>query len=224
MMIRVLVCEDIKGIRDYIVSSISKDDSIEVVGQASSGDEIIKLVDEVETDVILMDIQMEYETAGIDAIRAICEKNKNVKIIVLTIHNNDELILEAYYAGAMDYILKTSSADEICASIKRVYEIENFIGPLIAKNLRTELKRIKKSEESLLFFVHEFSKLTSTEKELLKLFYQGMSKKKISELRSVEMSTIKVHVKHILKKLNFATMSDLIGFLKKIGIYEEFNL
>jgi len=95
---------------------------------------------------------------------------------------------------------------------------------LIAKNLRTELKRIKKSEESLLFFVHEFSKLTSTEKELLKLFYQGMSKKKISELRSVEMSTIKVHVKHILKKLNFATMSDLIGFLKKIKIYEEFNL
>lgn len=224
MKIRVMVCEDIKAIREYVVSSIRKDSEIEVVGEASSGAEAILMSESVKPDVILMDIQMEYETAGIDAIHAIYEKHPDIKIIVLTVHNDDELIMDAYYAGAMDYIIKTSDGGDICGSIKRVYREENFIGPLIAKNLRSEVRKMRKSEESLLFFIHEFSRLTATEKELLKLFYLGYSKKKISEMRSIEVSTIKVHVKHILKKLNYSSTSELINFLKKIKIYEMFDL
>ena len=223
MKIRVMVCEDIKAIREYVVSSIRKDSEIEVVGEASSGAEAVLMSESVKPDVILMDIQMEYETAGIDAIHAIYEKHPDIKIIVLTVHNDDELIMDAYYAGAMDYIIKTSAESDICGSIKRVYREENFIGPLIAKNLRTEVRKMRKSEESLLFFIHE-SRLTATEKELLKLFYLGYSKKKISEMRSIEVSTIKVHVKHILKKLNYSSTSELISFLKKIKIYEMFDL
>lgn len=224
MKIRVMVCEDIKAIREYVVSSIRKDSEIEVVGEASSGAEAVLMSESVKPDVILMDIQMEYETAGIDAIHAIYEKHPDIKIIVLTVHNDDELIMDAYYAGAMDYIIKTSAESDICGSIKRVFREENFIGPLIAKNLRTEVRKMRKSEESLLFFIHEFSRLTATEKELLKLFYLGYSKKKISEMRSIEVSTIKVHVKHILKKLNYSSTSELINFLKKIKIYEMFDL
>ncbi len=222
--IRVMVCEDIKGIRKYIVSSLKEDADIEVVAEAQSGKECIELVNKIETDIILMDIQMESEKAGIDAIRIICEQKPEIKIIVLTAHDKDELVLEAYYTGACDYIIKTSDANDICKSIKRAYETENFVGPLIAKNLRTEFVRMKKSEETLMFFIHKFSTLTQTEKEILKLLYMGHTKKQISELRCIEVSTIKVHVKHILKKLSFPTINNLVTFLRKIGIYENFNL
>ena len=86
--IRVIVCEDIKGIRKHIVSALNADEEIEVVGEAESGKECIELTRRVETDIILMDIQMEYETAGIDAIREICEEKPGVKIIVLTAYED----------------------------------------------------------------------------------------------------------------------------------------
>lgn len=183
--IKVIVCEDIKGIRNYIVSSIQKDVDIEVVGEAESGKECVELVNKVDADIVLMDIQMEYETAGIDAIRTICDEKDNIKIIVLTAHDKDELILEAYYTGASDYIIKTSEAEDICKSIKKVYESEDFVGPLIAKNLRAEFVRMKKSEETLMFFIHKFSTLTQTEKEILKMLYMGHTKKEISQLRCI---------------------------------------
>ena len=75
-----------------------------------------------------------------------------------------------------------------------------------------------------MFFIHKFSTLTQTEKEILKMLYMGHTKKEISQLRCIEVSTIKVHVKHILKKLNFPTINNLVGFLRKIKIYENFNL
>ena len=222
--IRVIVCEDIKGIRKHIVSALNADEEIEVVGEAESGKECIELTRRVETDIILMDIQMEYETAGIDAIREICEEKPGVKIIVLTAYDKNELILEAYYTGASDYIIKSADAVDICKNIKRVYETQDFVGPLIAKNLRAEFVRMKKSEKTLMFFIHKFSTLTQTEKEILKLLYQGYTKKQISQMRFIEVSTIKVHVKHILKKLSFPTISNLVSFLRKIKIYENFNL
>ncbi len=224
MKIRVMVCEDIKGIRKYVVSSLEKDEDIEVVAQAGSAEEAIELAGKIKPDIILMDIQMEYETAGLDAIRTIYETYPEIKIIVLTVHDNNEFIMEAYYTGAVDYLLKTAESEEICKSIKKVYETENFVGPLIAKNLRAEFIRMKKSEETLMFFIHKFTTLTQSEKEILKLLYGGYNKKQISEMRCIEYSTVKVHVKHILKKLGYTSTSNLVSFLRKIKIYEEFKL
>lgn len=224
MKIRVMVCEDIKGIRNYVVTSLRKDDDIEVVAEAGSGEEAIELAGKIKPDIILMDIQMEYETAGLDAIRTIYETYPDIKIIVLTVHDKSEFIIEAYYTGAVDYLLKTADSEEICKSIKKVYETENFVGPLIAKNLRAEFTRMKKSEETLMFFIHKFTTLTQSEKEILKLLYGGYNKKQISEMRCIEYSTVKVHVKHILKKLGYTTTSNLVSFLRKIKIYEEFKL
>ena len=83
---------------------------------------------------------------------------------------------------------------------------------------------MKKSEETLMFFIHKFTTLTQSEKEILKLLYGGYNKKQISEMRCIEYSTVKVHVKHILKKLGYTTTSNLVSFLRKIKIYEEFKL
>ena len=223
-MIRVIVCDDLAGIRRHIISSLKKAENIEVVGEAASGEEATKLADTIPVDIILMDIQMEYDMAGLDAIKIICEKHPEIKIIVLTVHSNDDLILEAYCNGAVDYLLKTSDSESICKSIEKAYENDDFIGALISRKLRSDFVRMKRKEESVMFFIHKFTALTKTEKEILKYLYDGHSKKDIAEILCIELSTINVHRKHILKKLGYTSLESLVTFLKKIKLYEEFNL
>ena len=104
-MIKVLICDDIEKIREYIAMIISTDDEIEVVGMASNGEECVRAARQFNPDIILMDIQMETENAGIAATKKITSENPKIKIIVLTMYG-DELIMEAYNAGAIDYIIK----------------------------------------------------------------------------------------------------------------------
>lgn len=223
-MIRVLICEDMEEIENYMAASISADPEIDVAGMAKSGAEAVALAEELKPDVILMDIEMESETAGIIATEKIVKKNPGVKVIMLTVHNDDDLIISAYYAGAVDFIIKMSSPNEIIDRIKTVYNMEWFVGPLITKKVMSEYNKLKLNQESIRFFINGFSNLTRTEREILKLLYMGYNKPQISEMRTIEFSTTVSHVKHIKKKLNFKSTKELVGFLKKIKIFEEFDI
>lgn len=223
-MINVLICDDSHELREYIATAISVDEELKIVGQASSGVEAVKLANEFNPDVILMDIQMDYETDGIEATEQILETHPKIKIIMLTIHTNDELIMNAYYAGASDYIIKTSNIDEIIYRIKTVYNTDKFIGPLIAQKLSTEFIKLKTKQDSLLFFINGFSTLTRTEREILKMLYKGCSRTEISKSRMTELSTTISHVKHIKRKLNFTSTKELLSFLRKIKLFEMLDI
>lgn len=223
-MINVLICDDSNELREYISTAISVDEELNIIGEASGGDKAVELAKELNPDVILMDIQMENETDGIYAAERILEFNPKIKIIMLTIHTNDELIMDAYYAGASDYIIKMSNVDEIISRIKTVYNTDKFIGPLIAQKLSSEFIKLKSKQDSLLFFINGFSNLTKTEREILKMLYMGYSRAEIAKSRMTELSTTVSHVKHIKRKLNFKSTKELISFLKKIKIYEEFDI
>ena len=223
-MIRVLICEDMVEIENYMAASISTAPEIDVVGMAKSGAEAVILAEKLKPDVILMDIEMESETAGIIATEKIVKKNPSIKVIMLTVHNDDDLIISAYHAGAVDFIIKMSSANEIIDRIKTVYNMEWFVGPLITKKVMSEYNKLKFNQESIRFFIKGFSNLTRTEREILKLLYLGYNKPQISEMRTIEFSTTVSHVKHIKKKLNFRTTKELVNFLRKIKIFEEFDI
>ena len=223
-MIRVLICDDMEEIRNYMAASLSTDDEIDIVATAASGAEAVRLADELKPDIILMDIQMESETSGIAATEKIVQGNPAVKVIILTIHNDDALIMSAYHAGAVDYMIKMSSAEEIIDHIKTVYSMDCFIGPLITRRLSEEYDKLKFKQQSLLFFINGFSNLTKIEREILKLLYMGYSKTQISKMRTIEHSTVVSHVKHIRKKLEFGSTKEMVNFLKKIRFYEEFDI
>ena len=222
-MIKVLICDDIERIREYIGMIVSADDKIEVVGMAASGEECVSAARRYHPDIILMDIQMETENAGIVATKKITSEDPKIKIIVLTMYG-DELIMEAYHAGAVDYIIKPGTPGEIINRIKTVYANDNFIGPIIAHKVCTEYKKLKQRQESILFFINGFSNLTKTEREILKLLYLGYNKPQISKMRVSELSTTISHIKQIKKKLNFSSTKDLVSFLKKTRIFEEFGI
>lgn len=216
-MIKVMICDDLVNIQTYFSSIIDNEPDMEVVCTSSSKDEAIRCAIEHQPDIILMDIQMDTKNAGIEATKEIIKFLPNTKVIVLTIHTDDDLIVEAYLAGAVDYLTKESNPETLCQAIRKVYENNNFIGPLIANTVKNN---IKKSQASILYMTTHFFKLTQAEKEILWLLYQKYSRKKIAEMRFLSEETVKIHIKHILRKLNFSNTVEMLDFLREIGIME----
>ncbi|MBH1940115.1 response regulator transcription factor [Mobilitalea sibirica] len=218
--IKILVVDDIADIREYFSMILSKEPDMDVVGLASSGVEAIQKARELKPDVILMDIQMETRTAGIDATNAIKSFNPNIRVIILTIHEEDEFLFQAYCAGVMDYIVKTDSITQILNSIRTVYANKLMLRPGVADKIIDEFTRLKTQQESLIYILNIISKLTNSEFEILKCFYEGNSYKTISETRFVSQATIKSQVNSILKKFEMKTMKDVVKLLKQMNFSE----
>ena len=124
-----------------------------LVGTASSGSEAIIKAEELKPDIILMDIQMETDTAGIDAISEIKKKFPEIKCIVLTVHGDDENILNAFVAGATDFIIKTASIIEIITAIKEVNNTTNMRS-MVARTVTEEMVRLRTERNSLFHVVN----------------------------------------------------------------------
>ncbi len=221
--IRVLVVDDLKDIRDYFSMILNNEPDIEVVGTASSGKEAILIAEKLKPDIILMDVQMESEFAGIQAIESICDKDRDVKIIVLTIHEDDETLYRAYASGAMDFIVKTSSIVDIINSIKNVHKNKLQLRPEVAEKILDEFTRMKRHQRSLIFTLNIISKLTNAEYEILREVYLGNTYRKIAKKRMVEEVTIRSQANKIIKKFEKRNMKEIVNLLKQLKIFEIYK-
>ena len=185
MAIRIAVCDDVEQITNYFVRLINSQEDMEIVGTACDEKGIVELAEKTLPDIVLMDIQMDTEKAGIEAIKQIHEKNPDIKIIIITIHAEDDYIFEAYAAGAVDYILKTETKEEICKSIRRVYDNVEFIRPYIAKRLVSGFMETHRMKQSFMYLLSIMTNLTNTEMDILKAAYFGQSRKEIANERCV---------------------------------------
>lgn len=218
--IKVIVVDDMLDIREYFSMILSKEPDMDIVGLASSGIEAIQKARETKPDVILMDIQMETRTAGIDAVKVIKSNDPDIKIIILTIHEEDEYLFQAYCAGVMDYIVKTNSITQILNSIRTVHTNELRLRPGVADKIIEEFTRLKENEGTMIYTLNIISKLTNSEYEILKCFYEGQSYKAISDTRFVSQSTVKSQVNSILKKFELKSMKEVVKLLKHLNFSE----
>ncbi|GAA0179552.1 response regulator transcription factor [Clostridium sediminicola] len=218
--IKIVIVDDMKNIVDYFKMILNNEPDMEVIGTANSGIEGVKVVKEQKPDVVLMDIQMESRMAGIEAIKLIKEELANVKIIVLTIHQEDELLFAAYSSGAMDYIVKTSSVVKILQSIRNVYNNQLSLRPDIAEKILGEFTRLRNAQSSLIETLNIVSKLTNSEFEILKAVYNGCKYKQIAKQRYVEEITIRGQVNKILKKFQEKKMKDVVKKLKQLNFFD----
>lgn len=208
--IKVLIAEDMEPIRKRYVNVLNSDPNIEVIGDVATGSTACELAFSLKPDVILMDIEMESKDAGIRATGQILSKLPNVKIIILTVYEEDEMIFSAFQLGACDYILKISKNEDIINGVIGAYHNQSPIRPEIASKIRNEFKRVKTYESSFLFMLNILSTLTPRELDTLNLLINGHTKKEVCELRCVEMSTVKSQVHSILKKFKKRNISDII--------------
>ena len=219
-VIRVLIVEDIETLQRRYKNALSKDPGISVVGAAYNSHEAVMLTALHQPHIILMDIELESKEAGLEAAREILRVYPHIKIVILTVYEEDDLVFTAFKYGAVDYILKKASPGEIIRGVKDAYYNRSPIRPFIAEKIRGEFQRVKNAEESFLYFLNVVTQLTPTELDVLTLLVKGNSRKEICAARNVELSTVKTQIHNILKKFDKRSISEVTHQIKKLKIME----
>jgi two-component system response regulator DevR len=209
--IRVFIVEDDLVWRKGLVDYINKEADVTIVGEAGTQEEALKWFQESDADVVLMDINLtENNLDGIDTALSITEQKEDCKIIMLTSLTAEDVIIESFSAGAVNYISK-SNFKEIPDAIRAAYNRQSAIHPTAAAALRNEFLRLKNEE---------FQKLLSpAEKELLQLIHQGQTQSQIEKTLHITRRTIKNHINRILKKLGVKTSKEAAAKAKQKKLF-----
>lgn len=205
-MIKVVIVDDQKIIREGLKLILSLDDDIEVVGEASDGLEGVSFCRDNDVDVVLMDIRMP-NVNGVEGTKLIKDLEKDIKVLILTTFNEDEYILKSIKNGAKGYLLKDAEPDEIINGVKQANKGNMLIHPEIAVKMANLLSE-NKSEINL-------KELTKREEEVTKLIGEGLNNKEIGEKLYLSEGTVKNYVTKILDKLNAKNRTELAIKLKK---------
>ncbi|NLG83169.1 MAG: response regulator transcription factor [Firmicutes bacterium] len=221
--IRVLIAEDMPPIREYISMVIAHEPDMEVAGAVGTGGEAVDLALTIRPEVVLMDLEMETPRAGVEAIRVLAERAPGVRCVVLTHFGDDETVFAAFEAGAVDYVLKKSSAAEIVEAIRAAAQDMSPIRPQVAKIIRAELRAMRSARTALVSTLNIVYRLTPSELSLLKLLAEGKTQAEICALRHVEPSTVRTHVANILKKFGASSVREVGERLRRLGIFEIFT-
>lgn len=220
--IRLLIADDMLPIREYLNMVLSHEPDMKIVASVDSGALAVKQALEFKPDVVLIDIEMETPQAGIEAIKEISAKAPEIKSVVLTHFKNQENVFAAFEAGAVDYIIKDSSASETLEAIRAAAHDQTIIRPRIASLLRAEFKALRSERNSLIATLNIIYKLTPTELDLLRLLAEGKTPSQITEIRHIEASTFRTHVGNILKKFKASSVRDVVSQLRHLGIFDIF--
>lgn len=214
MSIRVLIAEDDPSIRKWYAFSLRNVPDIKLLPIASSGYEAVALAAVHKPDVIILDIEMESHDSGLQAGRQIIKILPDVKIIMLTVYDDDINIFRSYEMGAVDYLIKDASVEKIIEAIHDAYQGTSPIRKEIAQQMRREFRRLKQSEDSLLHSTTIIHQLSATESSITVMLVQGMSRQEICDKRFISMNTLKSHIRNILQKLQVADTGALVAMVK----------
>lgn len=191
----ILMVDDHPLLRKGLRQLIDFEDELEVIGEASSGAEALSFVENQDPDLITLDLNMQGMD-GLETLRALRTLGVTSRIIMLTVSDNDEDVLEAIRSGADGYLLKDMEPEELLEKLKEATIGKMVMSEKLTQVLASALRKPEKKTASVL------STLTSREYEILKLIAKGMSNKLIARELDISDGTVKVHVKHLLKKLD----------------------
>lgn len=190
--INIMIADDHSMVREGIKQILELDGDIVVNGEAGDGKQCISLLEEAQTDVLLLDINMPNMN-GLQVLQHIRETKKNIKVLVLTIHNEIEYLIRAMEIGVEGYVLKDSDSVLLKKAIVCIYNGETFIQPELAPLLKVRMEEKKSGDSSNL--------LTRREIEVLKLLSEGLFNKEIAYMLDISEKTVKNHVSNIFKKI-----------------------
>lgn len=208
--IRVLIADDHPVVRKGLQACLSQQERLKMVGEATDGDEAIQRTAELKPDVVLMDINMP-KLNGLLATEALRKEAPDVKVLVLSVHNNREFIFRIIQAGAHGYVSKESSPKELLEAIESVMRGETFFTPEIAQAALNQLVNSGGKRDSL-------AQLTPREREVLVLIAEGQSNKEVANHLGIGVRTIETHRERIMRRLNIHSVAGLTKYAIANGL------
>lgn len=211
--IKIIIADDHATVRGGFKYALETDENLEVVGEAGDGKELIALNKKLKPDVIIVDVNMP-NISGIDAIREIRKDDKNVKILVITMHQNENYIRDAFKAGINGYLFKMAEIEEFLEAVHTVAENDEYFGEAVTRTLMK--KYLSDSDSSRNNRKEVF--LTDREKEILKLIAEGFTSYEIGEKLFLSHYTIENHRKNMIQKMGLKNTTVLVKYAIENGI------
>ena len=212
--IRILLADDHTILRSGIRSLLETEPGLSVIGEAEDGRVAVSMACKLKPDLVIMDIAMPLLN-GVEATRHIKIQCPDVKVLVLSMHDNEDYIRQALEAGAMGYILKDAATQELISAIRSVYRGEAVLSPAVTRLVIEDYLRwggTRPQEES--------DSLSPREREVLQLIAEGYTNKQIAEILSISIKTVQAHRNNLMQKLDLHDRGELIKYAIQKKIIE----
>lgn len=214
--IRVLVADDHAIVREGIRSVLEQGTGFEVVAEASDGEAALRILRELDVDVLVLDISMPG-LSGLDVASQVRQVAPATRVLILSVYDHREYVLQAVRSGANGYLLKDSAPGELRAAIRAVHGGEAFFSPVIARQLGDAVR----AEEAHREEEDRLGRLTARERDVLLLVVRGRTNKEAAAALGISHRTVESHRENLMKKLGIRTVAELTRFALYSGVLER---
>jgi two-component system response regulator DegU len=211
-MIRVLLVDDHTLVREGLKRGLSAEDDLEVVGEASNGEEAVTAVASMGPDVVLMDVSMPV-CDGVEATKRLRRSNPDLPVVMLTMHSDSPTLTSAIRAGASGYLLKDARIEEVADAIRTAARGDTALTPELATSMLEEFRRLARGDQRMPGPI-----LTKREEEVLQHIADGLSTQEVAEKLYISIKTVKNHLASIYDKLDASDRTQAVVQAVKLGI------
>ncbi len=209
--IRVLIVDDHRVVRDGLSKILEACSDIHVIGEAANGLDAIRKYEELKPDVILLDISMP-KLGGLEVSRRIKKEDPSARIVILSMHEEEEYSMKLVRLGVSGYLLKDSAAQEVIEAVRSAFAGRVYFSPQISKTLAESYREVAPLEDD------PYERLNDREREVLQLIAEGHSNKAIADILFISPKTVDNHRTNLMRKLNIHSAADLVRWATKRGL------
>ena len=217
-VIKVLLVDDHRILREGLRALLSEQPGLVVVGDASDGEAALEMIAESHPDVVVMDMVMP-RMSGLEATSLIRKRHPQVRVLILSMYDDDEYVQRVIQAGASGYVLKGVAADDLVLAIREVHRGSSFLQPAIAAKLIEDyVRRVRGDEPPVLDALRDGELLTVREREVLGLIASGNTNQRIADLLDLSRKTVESHRTNIMRKLDAHDVTELVRYAIRTGL------
>ena len=221
--IKIAICDDAAYWCDFFENAVKYTTDIELLGTSRTAKECKSLIEKSRPDILLLDIQLDSDTEGLEILPDIFKIMPDLKVIMLTSFDDEDYIFSAFSQGISDYLLKSASIEEMFVAIRDVYSNTTRLRPSTANIITRKAKEIQENQDSLLYIFNKMINLSAYEFDVLKSLYYGKTIKDIASYRVIEESSVRRTISRIVAKFDANSTKELLKHLHELKVFELFK-